>query len=342
MNIALITTDKKRGGIAVAFINYLDSLCSMADEIVACVPEESHLLSILNDRPRPNVRIVKISAMQIKMMKWGFLPAALKQELKNCKAIISNNNFLCRPLAKTNTLVIGICHSDKPKGLEHASRIIALSTGGAKLLTAKGLNADKIDCLPHYYTPVAQINAYEATPAGPLVVVAAGRLVQKKGFEDFIDAATLLAGRYSKNVEFWLAGEGELMEPLKAHAAEKSSPVQFKGWMDIKSLIKQTTIFCLPSHAEPFGYVLSEFMDFGVPCISTDTNGPVDILNGDQAGIIYPKGNAAILAEKMAGLIESENARRDLSSRAFSRIREPDFSKQKFEERLKNIIQSAR
>lgn len=341
INIALITTDQKRGGIAVAFVNYLNSLCRMANEVVACVPAGSHLLGILKDCDLPSMRVVEISSMQIKLMKWGFLPDALKRELKSCDVIISNNNFLSRPLVKSKIPVIGICHSDKPKGLEHADRIIALSSGGAKSLAGKGLNPEKIDCLPHYYVPIAKMNAYEATPAGPLIIVAAGRLVKKKGFEDFIDAASLLAGRYNEKIEFWLAGEGELMDSLKTHAAKISSPVQFKGWMDIQSLISQATIFCLPSHAEPFGYVLSEFMDFGVPCISTDTNGPVDILNGDQGGITYPKGDAAMLAEKLAGLIESENARRDLSDRAFSRIREDDFSEQKFEERLKNIIQKA-
>lgn len=342
MNIALITTDQKRGGIAVAFINYLDSLRSMADRVVAVVPEKSHLLDILKTRALPDVQIVEISRLQIKMLKLGILPASLKKQVKNCSVIISNNNFLARPLVKSKVPVIGICHSDKPKGLQHANGIIALSSGGVKSLVESGLNTEKIHCLPHYYTPIAEHNRYKADTAEPLIVAAAGRLVQKKGFEDFIAATALLGPRYGQKVEFWLAGEGELMGSLLARATEEESPVQFKGWMDIKSLISQTSIFCLPSHIEPFGYVLSEFMDFGVPCISTDTNGPLDILNGDQGGLVYPKGNIAILAEKMASLIESETARRDLSSRAFARIRDADFSKEKFEERLKNIITSVR
>jgi glycosyltransferase involved in cell wall biosynthesis len=340
MNIALITTDRKRGGIAVAFINYLDSIRSMADGVVTYAPAKSHLLSILKDRAFPDVQIIELSPVQIKMLKWGFLPGALRKSLQTCSVIISHNNFLCHPLSKSNIPVIGICHSDKPTGLEYADRIIALSTSGAKSLVDAGLKAEKIQCLPHYYVPIAQENRYQPCPTGPLIVVAAGRLVKKKGFEDFIDAAALLGPRYGDKVEFWLAGEGELMDPLHQHATATSSPVKFKGWVDIKALIAQTSIFCLPSHAEPFGYVLSEFMDFGVPCVSTDTNGPLDILNSDQAGVIYPKGDANQLAEKLAALIDFENDRRDLSSRAFARIREPDFSKEKFEERLKNIITS--
>ena len=161
--------------------------------------------------------------------------------------------------------------------------------------------------------------------------------MRNKGFRDFIGAAARLKAE-GHGIQFLLAGQGEDERALRTISLTSGAGVDFIGWADIDALAARSHVFCLPSEEEPFGYVLCEMMDRGLPCISTVTNGPWDILDHGEAGLIYPMGDAGALADRIRELYLSPARRTEMSAKAFERIRAPTFSKAVFTDRLEEVI----
>jgi glycosyltransferase involved in cell wall biosynthesis len=59
----------------------------------------------------------------------------------------------------------------------------------------------------------------------------------------------------------------------------------------------------LPSRwDEPFGRVVVEAMATGRPAVASAVGGIPEILRGDFAGLLFPRGDAAALAERLGAL----------------------------------------
>jgi glycosyltransferase involved in cell wall biosynthesis len=343
MKIAMITTDRRRGGILLAFVNYAECILQLGHELVVMVPHDaSDLIASIRSRCQDRCRIVSISPAEIMAMRrLGWAPPRLRSALRGSDALIIHNNFLCRPLAGADIPVIAICHNDKWNGLRASAKIVFLSKTAAGQFSREadeaGLAHIGVEVIPHYFETTTDSNPYPSKPGQPFTVSTAGRLVRNKGFRDFIVAAGAL-NREGRSIEFILAGEGEDQRDLAALAKTDGAPVDFPGWMDIGELADRSHLFCLTSRQETFGYVLCEMMDRGVPCISTPTNGPEEILGGDGAGVFYPAGHPDLLADRIREFHQSTEYRREQSRKAFERIREPAFSKALFIERLAALL----
>ena len=338
--VALITTDRTAGGLRLALTNYLEGLLDLGCRVDLFLCRDSLLDSELRaaygaDR---RVTLAGISGREIFLMRrMGFLGRRLAARLRATDLILNNNNFLCRALSKSAVRTLSVCHSDKPNGLAWADGVICLSHRAMEGLARDGIDRNKLIYLPHYFAPKIADNPFEARAGQPPVVVAAGRLVAKKGFEDFIKAAALVR-RTLPEVQFRLAGEGEERADLEALNQRLGAPVRLLGWVEIEELADACDLFCLTSRSEPFGYVLCEMMDHGVPCIATLTNGPRDILDQGRAGALYRAGEPAELAERIIELCRSRARRLEQSQLAFERIRQPDFAKSLFTARLEALL----
>jgi len=101
---------------------------------------------------------------------------------------------------------------------------------------------------------------------------AVGRLAPSKGFDVLVrafEAARLPRGRLV------IVGEGGERRRLRRLAGERVSLVGFRR--DVKDLYQAFDLFVSPSRIEPFGRVIIEALDGGVPVIATDAQGPRDI-----------------------------------------------------------------
>ena len=69
--------------------------------------------------------------------------------------------------------------------------------------------------------------------------------------------------------------------------------VAFTGFRhDVKDLYQALDLFVCPSRYEPFGRVIAEALDAGVPVVAADAQGPVDIARtrSDRAGAARRRG----------------------------------------------------
>ncbi len=141
-----------------------------------------------------------------------------------------------------------------------------------------------------------------------MVIGFVGRIVQSKGLQYLIEAASLLKGQYD-NLKFLLVGDGSLVNELKEQAREKGvfKNVIFAGSRrDISAFLSRFNIFVMPSVKEGLPNSLLEAMAMGKPVIAAGVGGIPEVINNGVNGLLVPPGDAGRLAESIKRLIENE------------------------------------
>ncbi len=135
-----------------------------------------------------------------------------------------------------------------------------------------------------------------------------GRYYEFKGIKDLWNAFIELQNELSNDWELWCLGTGDI-EPIKHEKIRHFGFVQPK---DLPEYIKNTGVFVLPSHFEPWGVVVHEFAAAGFPIICSDEVGAKQafVENGVN-GYIYKAGNIVELKSKLKIIMEMNDA--DLS-----------------------------
>lgn len=172
----------------------------------------------------------------------------------------------------------------KSRYYRSADWFVPITRDGARHLEEIGINADRITVISNFSRVRAVIQAH-TTRHHPPRLLAYGRFVEKKGFDDLLDALQILKQR---GLEFSLliGGDGPLYDHLRSRvdALGLSGEVEFTGWLeDVVNALDNSDLFILPSRSEPFGIVVLEAMARGVPIVTTRTQGPTEILSSETA-----------------------------------------------------------
>ncbi len=169
---------------------------------------------------------------------------------------------------------------------------------------------------------------YEAPRQRAPTIVAVGRLVEKKGFADLIDACAHLA-KNGTSFSCQIIGTGELQDSLQSQIEQAglSAVVRLIGprpQSDVIRLVQSASVLAAPcvvgsdGNRDGLPTVLLEAMALGTPCIATDVTGIPEIIRDGQTGLLVEPGNPRMLAEKLTMLL----ARADLRVRLAAAARE--------------------
>ncbi len=113
-------------------------------------------------------------------------------------------------------------------------------------------------------------------------ILTMARMVEGKGVETVIEAMAELPEHYKLVV----AGDGEQLDEFKSLAALSSAKdrITFTGWVDgtqKDKLLREATLFCLPSTYDSFGMVFIEAMAYDLPVVAYGW-GPInDVVTSD-------------------------------------------------------------
>lgn len=154
-----------------------------------------------------------------------------------------------------------------------------------------------------FFSPTKQVN----TPSGgSKVILFYANISERKGIFDLLRAFEIVGSAWP-DAELWIAGEGEQRQAAEAFASKlrHSKRIRFLGRQTQRravQLFRKSTVYCLPSHGEPFGMTVAEAMSCGVPVIVTDAGG-VRWLVDDEGGLRVPMKNPEALAAAISELL---------------------------------------
>ena len=160
------------------------------------------------------------------------------------------------------------------------------------------------------------------------VIGIVGRLVEGKGFKDFISAAAIVSKKY-ENVKFLIVGsaqeESSNYEKILKEIVISLNLVDkviFTGWReDIKQIIASFDILVQASSTFPegFGLTVIEAMMLRKPVIVTNIPGPSELVVNGVTGIIVPPSNKNALAQAMSKLISEPELSMEMGKRGRER-----------------------
>jgi len=118
-------------------------------------------------------------------------------------------------------------------------------------------------------------------------LISVGRLVERKGFEFLIRSL----GNLPDDVRLLIIGDGPLESKLidVAHQEEVGERVSFLGYQPREKILRYLTLadcYVLSSLHEGLGIVVQEAMFAGLPIVSTDNGGQVDLVKDGRNGVL--------------------------------------------------------
>ena len=156
-----------------------------------------------------------------------------------------------------------------------------------------------------YFSPLPR----PATPALP-VILSVGRFVEKKGFDQLIEACALL-NRAGVRFNCLIVGErGSAYDAIRAliQARGLSDMVQLKGAVaqdELRDIYRAAHAFALPCQVmedgdrDGFPNVLAEAMAMGVPVVSTAISGIPEMIDDGIHGLLVAPRDARALADAL-------------------------------------------
>jgi len=109
-------------------------------------------------------------------------------------------------------------------------------------------------------------------------------------------------------------GDGALRQELESYvASNRISHVYFAGFRnqsELSSYFGASDLFVLPSGREPWGLVVNEAMNFGLPILCSDQVGcAADLVHAGVNGMIFPAGNVDALASAIRTILADDSMR---------------------------------
>lgn len=176
----------------------------------------------------------------------------------------------------------------------------------------------------------------------PVRIVFLGRIGERKGAFDLVNAFAKLSKEVRAKTELVLAGDGEFeYGKTLAKKLNVSDQVSFLGWVNTKQrdeLLKTADVFILPSYNEGLPLALLEAMGWGLPVITTPVSGIPDVVRHCHNGLLVPPGDIQQISEAIQLMIENEDLRILLGRAARETVVPLDI--RVFCERLTDIYQT--
>jgi glycosyltransferase involved in cell wall biosynthesis len=193
-----------------------------------------------------------------------------------------------------------------------ATAVVANSEGLRSLAVRSAPN-QRVGVIPNgidmeLFSPATEA---DSSGDGESHIVCVGRLIERKGVRELLEAFALLAPE-APRAHLDLIGSGNLEQELRRRVEDRglSSRVTLHGSVDHDDLpgyLRKSSVFVLPSHAEGMSNALLEGMSCGLPVVVTDTGGTSELVKDN--GLVVPMRNPPALAASLLETLSNETRR---------------------------------
>jgi len=161
-----------------------------------------------------------------------------------------------------------------------------------------------------------------------LVILFLANLEYPKGIFTLLDAFEIVVAELP-SCRLVIAGSGTKLQEVqqRIHTMSCQSQISLVGRVDrahVAELMRQCSVYCLPSYGEPFGMSALEAMACGKPIVATNAGGLAHLVS-EQGGRKVPPRDAQALAEALSEILRSPELQtkmgqynRDLVERVYS------------------------
>jgi glycosyltransferase involved in cell wall biosynthesis len=199
--------------------------------------------------------------------------------------------------------------------------VTALTEGTADRYRELMGTSGRVVCIPN---PAPDNDGGRRAQPGSRVIMAAGGLNRRKGFDRLLRAWALLAPDHPDwTVEIFGAGPGHDTLDALAHRLGLRRSVRLRGHSPkLLDELTRASLFAMTSRREGFPMVLLEAMSVGLPVVAYDCpTGPRDIVSDDVDGYVVPDGRTRLMAEALGRLMDDDDRRRRFGDAALEKAK---------------------
>jgi colanic acid/amylovoran biosynthesis glycosyltransferase len=199
------------------------------------------------------------------------------------------------------------------KAMAYASKVIAVSDFIAEQVVNR-LGADAAKVVVHRIGIPVPASETSTTPTHPeWDVVFVGRLTEKKGVADLMQAVSLLPSAHRK-ARVAIVGSGHLGADLRRLAADLDVDATFLGNRspeEVAAVLRASRIFVGPSHtaasgdSEGFGMVFLEAALASLPVVAYRHGGVPEAVQDEVTGLLAPESDVAALSAHIDYLLSN-------------------------------------
>ena len=210
-----------------------------------------------------------------------------------------------------------------------ARRAVGLGADPARV-SVVAYGVDDARFRPHPPTR-ARVRAAHGMPDDAPIVIAAGRLVRKKGFEYLVEAVAQLATDWPR-LTLVIAGDGDLATELRQRAERRGirDRVRFTGAVtqdEIADWLAAADVAAVPSIRDDAGNVdglpnsLLEALASGTPVVATPAGGSSAVAIDGETALVVPERDVDGLAGAITRLLHEPETARTLGHAARNAMR---------------------
>ena len=302
MRIAQVMAGAEQGGIEMFFERLVPALARHGHETLAIIRRDARRAALLRAAGLEPVQLTfggLIDILTKPMLRFTlkrFQPDVVIGWMNRANRHIPNGHYvrIGRP---------GGYYSLKYyRGVDH----IAYTTQGlVDWAVAQGWPRERARRVPNFVEDFAGIAAVPRAELGvregvPLALTM-GRLHKNKNFPMLLRAVAQVP-----DLHLLLAGQGPEEESIRALVDELklSARVRLLGWREDGAALRAAAdMSIVPSDHEPFGNVVPEAWASRVPLITTDSQGPAEIVRDGSDALLVPRGDADAMAAAIRRLI---------------------------------------
>ena len=191
--------------------------------------------------------------------------------------------------------------------LEAQSRVVVLSESWSRFVKEVAPTA-RVVVVPNY------VDLPDVPALGPrdtkIRILFLGAVGPRKGINDLVHAfAGVLNLIPEAKVELHVGGDGAIEEARAlAEQLGVEREITFHGWISgtaKESLLREASIYCLPSYNEGLPVSVLEAMSYGVPVVTTRVGGLPELIADGVNGFLINPGDRGALVHRLVELSNS-------------------------------------
>ncbi len=221
------------------------------------------------------------------------------------------------------------------RGMHAADHVIAVSELTRKIIIDKyGVDPTKVTVVHNGNSDATKNpksrfkDLYKIRESGKKVVLFAGRITIQKGVDYFVQAAKKVL-EYEKDVQFIVAGSGDMEEQIKGFTSYLGirDNFLFTGYYKIdeqSDLFASADVVVMPSVSEPFGIIPLESMSNGTPVIMSKQSGVSEVVTH---ALKIDFWDTDAMADKILSIIRHPVLKQTLSKEGLRQVKEITWDK---------------